>query len=403
MKNYILTFLLVFPPFVSFVQAQRPNLGTLTNFVLFTSTGAVGNTGVSDITGDVGTNSGAITGFEGIPGTIHLANATTAQGVTDVTAAYNELLGTPSTFTDHAPVFGNGETLIPGVYSIAAAASVAGSLTLDAQGDPNAIFIFKAGGALTTAAATTIYLTNSASANNIFWIADGAISMAAATTISGTFIANNGAVDMGDGSFLEGRLLSTAGAVSVYGTTAFIPVDATLALDGLSITGSCIGGAIRLAWSPRDLNTGDIIIQRSGDGVLWNNLTRINEGEKAWSSNTFSFVNQSPASPSFYRMQQENAIGTKEHGAIIKVLPCIPESSDALLVYPNPSTGIFHLMFSGNRNEAYWTRIMNSQGKTVFLSAGIPRNIDISGLPIGLYVVWVKSPFSQRAHSLLKL
>jgi hypothetical protein len=71
----------------------------------------------------------------------------TAEGAIDLTNAYNTLMGVAGTNTIHAPAFGSGETLNAGVYTIGAAGSVAGSLTLDALGDPNAVFIFRYGGA----------------------------------------------------------------------------------------------------------------------------------------------------------------------------------------------------------------------------------------------------------------
>jgi hypothetical protein len=201
-----------------------PQLGSLTDFTLFTTAGAVGNTGVSNITGNIGTNVGAITGFETstINGTKFINDAVTTQGVADLNIAYNQIMATTNTAA-HGAVYGNGETLYAGVYFIGAAASTAGTLTIDAQGDPNAVFIIKVGGAFSTGAGTTVVLTNGASAANIFWVADGAISMAALTTMKGTLIAHNGAISMGAGGSLEGRMFSTTGAVAVYGNTIYYP------------------------------------------------------------------------------------------------------------------------------------------------------------------------------------
>ncbi|MDB5223510.1 MAG: hypothetical protein JWN83_2177 [Chitinophagaceae bacterium] len=221
LQSIITALSFLFFPATNFAQA--PNLGTAANFVLFSSTGAVGNTGISQLTGNIGTNSGAITGFGNVNGVMHTPDGATAQCATDVLAAYTQLNTTASTSV-HGPVLGNGETLFAGVYSMSAAASVNGVLTLDAQNNANAVFIFKTGGALTTAASATVNLINGALACKVFWIAEGAISMAALTTMRGTLIANNGALDMGDGGLLEGRAFSTAGAVSVYGTLAYIPI-----------------------------------------------------------------------------------------------------------------------------------------------------------------------------------
>jgi hypothetical protein len=196
------------------------DLGSIESFSIYTSIGAVSNTATTNITGDIGSDDGAITGFGGLSivnGNIHNTNSITAQADLDLNAAVVQINNTTTTAV-HIPVFGNGETLYPGVYSQAAAASLDGTLTLDAQGNPNAQFIFKIGGAFSTAAGATVVLINCASPSNIFWLSGGAISMAASTTISGNLISNPGAVGIGSGGNIDGRMLSTTGAISVYGS-----------------------------------------------------------------------------------------------------------------------------------------------------------------------------------------
>ena len=218
----IALFTLLFFPGVSW--AQTINLGTAANFVLFTSNGAIDNLGDSYFTGDLGTNVGSFTGFgtSTVNGSKYTANSITAQASVDVIAAYNQLKSITTTST-HTPAFGT-ETLFPGVYAVAAAGSVGGTLVLDAKGDVNAVFIFKIGGALTTGASSIISLINGASSCNVYWVAEGAISMAASTQMKGTLIANNAANSMGAGCTLEGRLFSTTGALSTNTSTAKLPV-----------------------------------------------------------------------------------------------------------------------------------------------------------------------------------
>jgi hypothetical protein len=201
---------------------QAPNLGITVDFVLFSAAGAIGNTGISQVTGNVGTNVGAISTFGNVNGVVHNADATTIQCTADLLVAYNQLDTATATFI-HGPVLGNGDTLTAGVYSLSAAGSLVSVLTLDAQGDSNAVFIFKFGGAFTSAASSTVNLINGASACNVFWKAEGAIALAASTTMRGALIAHNGAISMGAGCTLEGRALSTAGAVTIYGTLAYTP------------------------------------------------------------------------------------------------------------------------------------------------------------------------------------
>jgi hypothetical protein len=212
--------LLSFPK-ISFGQA--PTLGTSAKYALFTSGGAVGNTGISHVTGNLGTSVGAITGFGNVDGVLNAANASATLCASDLLVAYNQLNATVAT-AGHAAVLGNAEILTAGIYSIAAAGSAAATLSLDAQGNPNAVFIFKIGGAFTTAAATKVYLINGALACNVFWKVEGAISLAAGTIMKGTLIANNAAASIATGCKLEGRMFSTLGAVAIDGSLVYLPL-----------------------------------------------------------------------------------------------------------------------------------------------------------------------------------
>ena len=190
-----------------------PELGTVTDFVLFTSVGDVTNTGVSTITGGaIGTHAGAITGYDsGVEQ--HIADAATLQCKADLQAAFDEIDAMPTTEAIVAAYL-SGATLTAGVYQINTAATLAANLTLDAQGNSEAMFIFKVTGAFSVAASVHINLINGASVNNVFWNVDGAIDAGAGATMRGTFLALAGAISLGDGANLEGRALTIAGAVT---------------------------------------------------------------------------------------------------------------------------------------------------------------------------------------------
>src|SRR4051812_36385695 len=83
---------LFFVPFTSFAQA--PNLGTAADFVLFSSNGAVTNSGITQLTGNVGTNSGSSTGFGNVNGVMHDGDGASAQCSADLLIAYNQLNAT---------------------------------------------------------------------------------------------------------------------------------------------------------------------------------------------------------------------------------------------------------------------------------------------------------------------
>ncbi|MDQ3047788.1 MAG: ice-binding family protein [Bacteroidota bacterium] len=225
MKNKLLNklsaALLLMAPALSFAQA--PTLGTTANFVLFSTNGAVGNSGISQLTGNVGTNSGSSTGFGNVNGNMHDNDLVSGQCAADLLIAYNQLNSTTPTFFP-AALLGNGQILVPGVYSISAATTVNLDLILDGGGNPNAVFIFQIQGPLSTNADAKVKLINSAMACNVFWKVEGLVSMASGTSMKGTVIANNAAINMNTNDTLEGRALSTAGAVTVDGVLAYTPI-----------------------------------------------------------------------------------------------------------------------------------------------------------------------------------
>jgi len=215
---------------VTVLEYFKPTLDlrSLSSFEAFTGTGAITNAGT--VTGDVGTNAGALTGFTGpsFTGAVHLNDALTAQAAIDLMKVYihlnNIFVTHPGT---HAPAFGN-ETLSPGVYAIGGAGSVAGNLTLDGGGDPDAVFIFKFQGALTVGAGSKIILSGGTQAANVFFIAQGALSVAASCDIKGTLVAYPGAITLGASSSIEGRMLSSAGAITVGAGGAAITPGGTM-------------------------------------------------------------------------------------------------------------------------------------------------------------------------------
>ena len=225
MKAKLLNRLLVASLFwvPSIIFAQAPNLGTAANFELFSTNGAVTNTGISQVTGNVGTNNGSSTGFGNVNGVMDDNNGASATCAADLLSAYNQLNADIPTFFP-APLIGNGDTLVAGVYSITSATVLNLKLYLNAKGNSNAVFIFQIKGSFSTNASSKIILINGTEACNVFWKVEGLVSMAAGTNMKGTVIANNAAITMNTGDTLEGRALSTTGAVNVNGVLAYTPI-----------------------------------------------------------------------------------------------------------------------------------------------------------------------------------
>ena len=218
--NLLTTALLFLIPVISF--AQVINLGTAADFVLFTTNGAVTNVGITHLTGHVGSNVGGSTGFGNVDGRMNDMNPASAQATLDLNAAYLQLNAAVST-NSPGILLGNGTTLLPGVHHIPAAATMEGILNLDAQFDPNAVFIIQIEGAFGIGANASVVLLNDAQACNVYWKVDGAVTMATNVNMKGTIVAFNDFITMSAGDTLEGRALSINGAIGVTGITARIP------------------------------------------------------------------------------------------------------------------------------------------------------------------------------------
>ncbi len=205
------------------IFGQAPNLGTAANFVLFSTNGAVSNSGISHLTGNVGTNNGASTNFGNVNGVMHDQNGASAQCAVDLLIAYSFLDNAIPAFFP-STLLGNGQTLVAGVYFVNGAATLSNTLILDAQNNSSAVFILQIEGSLSTNANSKVKLINGAQACNVFWKVEGLVSMAAATSMKGTVIANNAAIEMNTNDTLEGRALTTAGAVTIDGVLAYTPI-----------------------------------------------------------------------------------------------------------------------------------------------------------------------------------
>ncbi|MBU2061997.1 MAG: DUF3494 domain-containing protein [Bacteroidetes bacterium] len=202
---------------------QAPNLGTVANFVLFTTNGAITNTGSSHLTGHVGSNVGSSTGFGNVDGVMHNQDPASAQATLDLNALYLELdAKVPTSFP--GILLGNNQTLNPGVHSSPASATLSNILYLDAQNDPNAIFIFQIDGTFSANANSKVILLNSAQACNVYWKIEGAVSLATGTSMKGSIVANNSAINISASDTLEGRALSLNGAIGVNQLFAYTPL-----------------------------------------------------------------------------------------------------------------------------------------------------------------------------------
>jgi hypothetical protein len=195
--------------------AQAPvNLGTAGNFAVLGGS-TVTNTGPSVVNGDLGVSPGtAVTGFPPgvVSGTVHAGDATAAQAQADLTTAYNDAAGRTPATTVSGDI--GGQTLTPGVYNSASSLGITGTLTLDGQGDPNAVFIIQTGSTLITAAASAVNLINRAQAANVFWQVGSSATLGTNSTFSGNILALT-SITVTTGVKIFGRALARNGAVTL--------------------------------------------------------------------------------------------------------------------------------------------------------------------------------------------
>lgn len=203
----------------------RVTLGTAASYSVLAGS-AVTNTGPSVLSADLGLAPGsAVTGFPPgtVLGTVHVTDAVANQAQIDLTTAYNDAAGRATTATVTADLA--GQTLTPGVYSSATSLGLSGALTLDAQGDPNAVFVFKAASTLTTGSNSSVLLTNGASPCNVFWQVGSSATLGTGTQFVGTVLALTSAT-LTTGANVNGRILARNGAVTLDTNVIMTPACA---------------------------------------------------------------------------------------------------------------------------------------------------------------------------------
>jgi hypothetical protein len=195
-------------------------LGTADSFALLGGS-TITNTGDSVINGDLGLHPGtSVTGFP--PGTVngaqHVADAVAQQAKTDLTTAYQDAAGRSLSATSPPDV--GGRTLTAGVFRTGSVASLGltGNLTLDAQGDPRAVFIFQIESTLTTASASSVSLVNGAQACNVFWQVGSSATLGTTTAFKGNILALT-SISVNNGVNVDGRLFARNGAVTLINDT----------------------------------------------------------------------------------------------------------------------------------------------------------------------------------------
>ena len=198
-------------------QQATVNLGTAGSFAVLAGS-TVTNTGPTVVSGDLGVSPGnAVTGFppgQVTNGQIHAGDATAAQAQSDLTVAYNSAAGRACNSNLTGQDLG-GQTLTAGAYCFSTSAQLTGPLTLDAQGDAGAVFIFQIGSTLTTASASSVNLINGAQACNVFWQVGSSATLGTNTAFKGNILALQSITLNTNATITNGRALARNGAVTM--------------------------------------------------------------------------------------------------------------------------------------------------------------------------------------------
>ena len=190
----------------------------------------VTNTGATNVTGNLGVSPGtAITGSPTVSGTVYSAGPVAAQGQADIAVTYGALDGMTCDVNLTGKILGTSvgaTTLTPGVYCFDTAAQLTGVLTLDADGDPGAIWVFQIASTLTTAPNSQVVMAPGGNAGNVFWQVTTSATVGTNTEFSGNLIALI-SVTLTTGASVDGRVFARTGAVTMdtnmISTSPFVP------------------------------------------------------------------------------------------------------------------------------------------------------------------------------------
>ncbi|MDP3983959.1 MAG: ice-binding family protein [Acidimicrobiia bacterium] len=249
----VLVSLLVFfaaGPALGGALESQVGLGTADDFAVLAGE-TITNTGPTTITGDVGLDPGTATpGFGSVTlnGDLHVDDVVAEQAKVDLITAYNDAAGRGPATTVATEL--GGQTLIGGVYdSEAGTFGITGTLTLDAQDDPNAVFIFQMESTLITESASSVNLIRGAQACNVFWQVGISATLKTNSTFRGTILALT-SITLETGATIEGRALARNGSVTMDTNTITRAVCSSPTTTPTTTTTSTPGGTTTSTLAP---------------------------------------------------------------------------------------------------------------------------------------------------------
>lgn len=204
-------------PSVCYGTQGTVNLGAASTFAVLAGT-TITNTGSTEIVGSAGRDVGAYPGIVStkpekgtVSESVSFSNTEAMVAQKDLVAAYTDAAGrTPVTRISTEL---GGKTLRPGVYDSASGNfELTGTLTLDAQGDPNGIFIFLTESSLVTAPNSMVDTVGGAQYSSVYWKVGSTAILGADSVFSGHILALS-SIEAQNGATIQGQLLSRNGEV----------------------------------------------------------------------------------------------------------------------------------------------------------------------------------------------
>ncbi len=302
-------------------------------YAIFTTTGNVTDTDGSFVTGSIGTNSGAVGGYDPlkVSGTIHPSpDLSTASCASDLTTLYDYLnLLDPDIILNSPAQFGNSLVLTPHTYLLASATSLTDTVYLNAQGLSNAVFVIQINGALTAAAQSYVKLINGAQAKNVFWLIRNAATTWGVNAVFNGSVICGGAISTATGDSINGRIFTIAGAITTQGSV--ITADTTFCGGILPVSlkyfrGRPVKPNVVLEWETNnEINNKFFSIEKSSDGVVFKEIGQVAANTGAGNSaHQYSLTDRQPFALNYYRLSQTDKDGHKTYFTTILVKMELP-------------------------------------------------------------------------------
>lgn len=312
----------------------KPVMGRAACYTLFTGSGNNTNAGNTVTSGDVGSNAGSTMGYDPllVSGTIHPSpDASTSGCNTDLQTVYTYLNNLTADIELLYPAqFGNDLVLTPHTYLLGAATMLTGTLYLNAQGNPDAVFVMKISGAFSTSVQAKVVLMNGAQAQNVFWKIDGALTLNDYSDFKGTFVVDGGAITLNTGVNLVGRALTLIGAFTANTDTVTLsePCPTILSMDLLFFNGNYRNHQIDLLWSVSQfMDEGYFTIDRSPDATHFETMgivsVNVEDGNQL-----YQFSDSDPYPVSYYRITHTEISGKRFISPTIRIKAAISQNDN---------------------------------------------------------------------------